>query len=330
MKRWLRVVATLVVTALAVAYIVLKIDLGKTLDILGSASVPWVIASAVLTLVTVPPMAWRWQQLLAVRGVHERVPWLTRTYFVSYAVGADPADLGRRRRVAHLRDGAAPSRAWARRSRARCCSSARSAAPSRCCSPVSASCSRSGGTRSAPTSGPRRSSSSPTILAGFVFFSRAVRKRLAFALPAARRFRIERPARAVYEGIHGYRDHPWTLLVVCAVSVALQLTRVLAIYASGRAVGIHLSVLPYIVLGPLLFLVMLVPFTVNGLGVREAFFVSFLGNLGVDADAAFACGFLFFVMTILLALPGLAVILWEQVFGRPAPRSKGAMPERSG
>ena len=55
----------------------------------------------------------------------------------------------------------------------------------------------------------------------------------------------------------------------------------LAIYASGRAVGIHLSVLPYIVLGPLLFLVMLVPFTVNGLGVREAFFVSFLGKLGV-------------------------------------------------
>ena len=31
MKRWLRVGATLVVTALAVAYIVLKIDLGKTL-----------------------------------------------------------------------------------------------------------------------------------------------------------------------------------------------------------------------------------------------------------------------------------------------------------
>jgi uncharacterized membrane protein YbhN (UPF0104 family) len=79
-------------------------------------------------------------------------------------------------------------------------------------------------------------------------------------------------------------------------------------------------VLPYIVLGPLLFLVMLVPFTVNGIGVREAFFVSFLGNLQVNADAAFACGFLFFLMTIMLALPGVAVILWEQVFDRrPAP-----------
>ena len=71
MKRWLRVVATLVVSALAVTYIVLKIDLSKTLHIIGSASVPWLLASAFLTIVTVPPQAWRWQQLLSVRGVHE-------------------------------------------------------------------------------------------------------------------------------------------------------------------------------------------------------------------------------------------------------------------
>ena len=57
-------------------------------------------------------------------------------------------------------------------------------------------------------------------------------------------------------------------------------------------------------MGPLLFLVMLVPFTINGLAVREAFFVSFLGSLGVDADAAFAAGFLFFLVTIAMALPG--------------------------
>ena len=73
-------------------------------------------------------------------------------------------------------------------------------------------------------------------------------------------------------------------------------------------------------LGPLLFLVMLVPFTINGLAVREAFFVSFLGRLGVDPDAAFATGFLFFLMTLLLALPGLVIILWEGMRHRaPVP-----------
>ena len=34
-------------------------------------------------------------------------------------------------------------------------------------------------------------------------------------------------------------------------------------------------------MGPLFFLVLLVPFTLNGIAVREAFFVSFLGSVGV-------------------------------------------------
>ena len=72
---------------------------------------------------------------------------------------------------------------------------------------------------------------------------------------------------------------------------------------------------PYIVLGPLLFLVMLVPFTVNGLAVREAFFVSFLGTLGVDPDKAFAAGFLFFLVTVAVALPGGVILLIENLRG---------------
>ena len=38
-------------------------------------------------VVTVLPMAWRWQQLLAGRGIHDRLPWLTRAYFTAYTAG---------------------------------------------------------------------------------------------------------------------------------------------------------------------------------------------------------------------------------------------------
>jgi len=72
-------------------------------------------------------------------------------------------------------------------------------------------------------------------------------------------------------------------------------------------------------MGPLLFLVMLVPFTINGLAVREAFFVSFLGKLHVNADAAFATGFIFFVVTIALSLPGAAILAWQSVRGSVRP-----------
>ena len=91
----------------------------------------------------------------------------------------------------------------------------------------------------------------------------------------------------------------------------------LSIWAVARAVGIDLSPLVYYVMGPLFFLVLLVPFTLNGFAVREAFFVSFLGQLGVSADQAFAAGFLFFLVTVAMALPGGAILLWEGVRSRP-------------
>ena len=74
-------------------------------------------------------------------------------------------------------------------------------------------------------------------------------------------------------------------------------------------------------MGPLLFLVLLVPFTLNGIAVREAFFVSFLGSLGVGAEQAFAARFLFFLVTLIMALPGAAILLWE---GSAARRAHGS------
>jgi uncharacterized membrane protein YbhN (UPF0104 family) len=159
-----------------------------------------------------------------------------------------------------------------------------------------------------------------TIVLGVVLFSRSARGPLARTVPILRRLRIERPLRAVYEGIHAFRGNPGLLAGVTVLTLAIQAVRVLAIWLAARAVGVDLSPRVYYVMGPLLFLVMLVPFTINGLAVREAFFVSFLGKLDVGADAAFATGFLFFVVTIALALPGAAILGWEGLRGaRDAP-----------
>jgi hypothetical protein len=65
---------------------------------------------------------------------------------------------------------------------------------------------------------------------------------------------------------------------------------------------------------------MLVPFTLNGIAVREAFFVSFLGSLGVGADQAFAAGFLYFLVTLLLVVPGGVILIREGLRGGARPR----------
>jgi uncharacterized protein (TIRG00374 family) len=316
--RWARIAATAVVTGLAVAYLVSKVDLGKAFSIIGSASVPWLALSAFLTVITVPPQAYRWQLLLRARGIPESLLWLNRAYCVSYAVG----------QVLPTGVGGDASRIYETTRRH----------PGQG-SPIAGAVLLERAIGGAVTLvlaavgfllaiGHYSIGAYlwieglfvvGTIFAGFVVFSKGLRRHLRISVPVLRRLKVERPIRAAYEGVHGFRHHAGVLIVVAVITTLAQVSRVFAIWASARAVGIDLSVRPYIVLGPLLFLVMLVPFTVNGLGVREAFFVSFLGKLGVNADDAFATGFLFFLMTLLLAAPGLLIILWESF--RRAPVS---------
>jgi hypothetical protein len=147
-----------------------------------------------------------------------------------------------------------------------------------------------------------------TIALGVFLFSRTVARPVIRFAP--------RLLRALYEGIHAYREHGRVLTVAVGMTLGVQAVRVLAIWAAAESAGVDLSPRVYYVMGPLLFLVMIVPFTINGIAVREAFFVSFLGTLGVDADPAVAAGFLFFVVTTLMALPGGAILAWEGLRGR--------------
>ena len=314
MRRSVRVAATLILTGLAVGYLVWKVDIRTTADVLREAEYGWFALSVAIMVLTALPMALRWQWLLAARGMHDRFAWLTRSYFVSYtasqilptSIGGDAVRIMEvsRRHPGRLAD------------------------------------------NTAIVLLERGLGGAATVLLGAIgfglaighydigaylwlegafvvgtvvllvlFFARSARPLLARGRPLAAALRLERPLRAFYEGVHVFRSHVGLLVGVFVFTLAIQAVRVLAIWASAKAVGIDESPRLYYVMGPLFFLVLLVPFTLNGFAVREAFFVSFLGSIGVPADQAFAAGFLFFLVTVALAVPGGAILLWEGLRG---------------
>lgn len=313
-NRTLRLVATLAVTGLCTAYLVWKIDLSKTLHLLAHAEIGYFFAAVAIMIGSVWPMAWRWQQLLRARGIDDRLSWLTRAYFVAYtagqllptAVGGDAVRIYETARRHTGRGGDVAGSVLLERALGGAATLALAAVGF-----VLAI----GHYPVGPYLWIEGAFVIGTIILAVALFSRSVRPLLAKTVPLLRLIRLERPIRAAYEGIHGYRDHPGLLLGVFTLTLAVQSVRVLAIWFAGKAVGVDLSPRPYYVMGPLLFLVLLVPFSVNGIAVRESFFVSFLGRLGVDADAAFATGFLFFLVTLCLSLPGVLLLGWQSLRG---------------
>jgi len=57
MSRSIRVALTLLVTGLCAAYLIWKIDLGRTLHVIGDANPWYLLAALALMLVTILPMA---------------------------------------------------------------------------------------------------------------------------------------------------------------------------------------------------------------------------------------------------------------------------------
>jgi len=314
MRRAIRVSLTLLVTALCTAYVLWKIDLSRTGDVMKEADVGYLLLALFLMVVTILPMAWRWQLLLRAKGVHDRIPWLTRAYFVSYAAGQVlPTSIG---------GDAVRIYETARRHPGHGNTAAASVFLERAIGGAATLLLAAFGFVLAvghydvgPYLWVEGIFVVATIVFGFLLFSRRVRPLLALGRRVLAPLRLDRIVGQVYSALHSYRDNVGVLLGVVAITLGVQAVRVLAIWFSGKAVGIDLSPRPYYVMGPLLFLVMLVPFTVNGLAVRESFFVSFLGDVGVDADRAFAAGFLFFVVTVIMASPGALILAWEGLRG---------------
>jgi len=318
--RALRAGLTLVVTGLCTAYILWKIDLGRTGHVLAHASLGWVFASFAIMTVSVWPLAWRWQRLLAARGIHESLPWLVRTSFVAYATGQVlPTSLGgdasriyetARRHPGSGRRGAATvllERALGGAATLLLAAAGFALAVGRY-----------------SIGGYVWLELALVVLAvvgAFVLFSTRLHPLLRRLRPLLRPFRIEGTLREVYLAIHSFRDNVGLLIAMFALTLVVQAARVLAIWCAGKAVGVDLSPRPYYVMGPLLFLVMLVPFTINGLAVRESFFVSFLSALGVPADEAFSTGFLFFAVTVAVSVPGAVIVAWEGFRDRTAEAS---------
>jgi glycosyltransferase 2 family protein len=312
-----RIALQVAVSGGILAFLLFQLDLGRTVELVRSSNIPDLAAAVVLIAITTAIFAWRWQILLASKGIDEGLGWLTKLYFIGYAVGQVlPSSMGSDavRIVEHAR-----RRPTAKAEVAGAVLMERILGASAVLLLVAVALAIAAGRYEdlELVVWVEAASIAAMVVLAVVIFSRRTRRLFEdWLFPFARRIRLERVLESVHRALHGYRERPGTLGIALAATLAGHVVRIAAIWLCGEAVGLDLSPLVYVIFGPILFLVMLVPFTINAVGVREAAFVAFLGRFDVDASAAFATGFLFYVVTVAASIPGALILLWRSV--RPA------------
>jgi uncharacterized protein (TIRG00374 family) len=162
---------------------------------------------------------------------------------------------------------------------------------------------------------------------GFSFTPACERLVDAVSARAAGRRGVGRPAEVlakVYRSFRGYREHRGVLAAFFALSLVENLLPVARALCVGRALHVNVPALFFVAIVPIELLLIRLPVTVDGFGLREGVFTFFLAKMGVPQSLGFAVGLVNHVLFLLAVMPGGVIhLLGSADQGRASRRDGG-------
>ncbi len=119
-----------------------------------------------------------------------------------------------------------------------------------------------------------------------------------------------------YAAFRFMRDHRSALLKAFLISALLQVNVLIYYYIISLSLNLGVSLFYFFCIIPIVLLVLQLPISINGIGVREGLYVFFLSLVGVDGSEAIAFSWIDFGMTLVMGLSGGVVFALRQL--RPA------------
>lgn len=95
----------------------------------------------------------------------------------------------------------------------------------------------------------------------------------------------------VYRAVRGYRSSRRVLLPVMAISLCYHVLLILVNVTLARALGLNVAISYFFVFIPVAEILVFLPVTIQGFGLREGTYVTLFSSVGVGSAAAFSLGF---------------------------------------
>ena len=100
-------------------------------------------------------------------------------------------------------------------------------------------------------------------------------------------------------------------LVSILLSLVIHLIFIFAVWLLAIAMGLNISLFGMLLVVPITNLLIALPISIAGWGVREGVMIAGLGYLNVSAEAAFALSILYGILMLVVSLPGLFAWIWQ-------------------
>ena len=102
-----------------------------------------------------------------------------------------------------------------------------------------------------------------------------------------------------------------TIVIIC--SILFNGLMILAAWFIAAALGLDLRMIDLMVVVPLVVVLTLIPFSLNGLGIREGGFIFFLADFGVSSTEALSFSLLNYLLVFLLSIVGGGLFAFRRI-----------------
>jgi uncharacterized protein (TIRG00374 family) len=153
-----------------------------------------------------------------------------------------------------------------------------------------------------------------TLLAGYVLLNWAILS------PRVHRFTIgvldriglaffSKRLHNLFEAFGVYRHCPRRVGLMLMLAAGVHLFSYVAIFFIGKSLGAQVPLHYYLVFIPVIAIISMLPISVGGLGVRETAFLTLFGSVGLPAEQSVSLGLLWYVIVLLIGVPGIVFYL---------------------
>ena len=115
---------------------------------------------------------------------------------------------------------------------------------------------------------------------------------------------VENKMRLIYDGLKTLGRNGKAMASVLSLSLLIQFSSIVIMWLLAQGIGVATPFVTFLVFIPLINLTIMVPLTINGIGLRESAYYLLFSQVGLPAEMSVTLSLLSFLAHLLVGLPG--------------------------
>ncbi|MDA2933734.1 flippase-like domain-containing protein [Acidobacteria bacterium AH-259-D05] len=145
------------------------------------------------------------------------------------------------------------------------------------------------------------------LLANVALFHSWMHRKISSFLARKNLQQMQAKMELIYQGLNTLRGNKRSIVTALGISLVVQFLSVVIVWIAAQAIEIEAPFRIFLIFVPLINLSIMVPLTINGIGLRESLFYLLFSQIGFPVEMAVSLSLVTFSLYLLTALPGLII-----------------------